>query len=555
MTVKVEDSSEVTEGMLEPGALRNVPALIETVFPAQKISFEAQTERKSVAAQTLTGLGSYWKGRKPLILVRAILLGSLLPPTKDKEADLAIYEKLLGFDDEGLARRALAANAFSVTYISERICISDPEYFFNGNRWRNDVTDEEKLNLYHQVLNTFDSYDEKSGFCKRPEEVDQEWLYEPVWPVVNRHFSYLNVKAQSVPELVEQLGVLRYGRRPRVGDTFSGGGSIPYEAARIGCDAYASDLNPVACMLSWGAFKSIGAPASERVEIEKSQKTAIENVEAEIDELGFERDAIGNRAKAYLYCLEVLCPQTGWKIPLSPSWIISPKYNVIAKLIPDHKDKKFDIKVVSGATKDQMREASKGTIHDGDMVYELDGATHRIRIKTLRGDYRGPNGDTINNLLHWEKSDFKPRVGDIFQERLYAIQWIKEQTINKSRQEFFYASVTTEDLRREQEVESFIANNLRPWQDEGLIPDMEIERGEETTRLLRERGWTHWHHLFNPRHLLINALFKKNLKADPKAMLLLPNVLDNNCKLCQWLPSQGGGLGGPARSITKCNTL
>lgn len=64
---------------LTPLALKDAPALIETVFPAQKVSFEAQAERKAVAAQTLTGLGSYWKGRKPLILVRAIVLGCLLP--------------------------------------------------------------------------------------------------------------------------------------------------------------------------------------------------------------------------------------------------------------------------------------------------------------------------------------------------------------------------------------------------------------------------------------------------------------------------------------------
>ena len=63
---------------LTPLALKDAPALIESVFPAQKVSFEAQTERKSVQSQTLTGLGSYWKGRKPLILVRAIVLACLL---------------------------------------------------------------------------------------------------------------------------------------------------------------------------------------------------------------------------------------------------------------------------------------------------------------------------------------------------------------------------------------------------------------------------------------------------------------------------------------------
>ena len=69
---------------LTPGALRDAPALIESVFPAQKVSFEAQKERKSQASQTLTALGSFWKGRKPLILVRAVVLGSLLPSTTSR---------------------------------------------------------------------------------------------------------------------------------------------------------------------------------------------------------------------------------------------------------------------------------------------------------------------------------------------------------------------------------------------------------------------------------------------------------------------------------------
>jgi putative DNA methylase len=97
-----------TTTTLTPLALKDAPALIETVFPAQKVSFESQSERKAVAAQTLTGLGSYWKGRKPLILVRAIVLASLLPPTDDAEADLALFEKLMAFDGESLARRALS---------------------------------------------------------------------------------------------------------------------------------------------------------------------------------------------------------------------------------------------------------------------------------------------------------------------------------------------------------------------------------------------------------------------------------------------------------------
>ena len=104
-----EAQVQPSEPTLQSRALADAPALIESVFPAQKVSFEAQKERKANLGQTLTGLGSYWKGRKPLILVRAIVLGSLLPPTGDPEQDLDLYERLMAFDAEGLARRALPA--------------------------------------------------------------------------------------------------------------------------------------------------------------------------------------------------------------------------------------------------------------------------------------------------------------------------------------------------------------------------------------------------------------------------------------------------------------
>ena len=71
-----------------PFAWRDRPSLIEKLLPAQKISAEAQKERKAGAGQTLTALGSYWKGRKPLILVKACVLGALLPATDDAEKDL-----------------------------------------------------------------------------------------------------------------------------------------------------------------------------------------------------------------------------------------------------------------------------------------------------------------------------------------------------------------------------------------------------------------------------------------------------------------------------------
>jgi len=86
---------------ITPHSLKDAPSLIERLWPAQKISKESEAERKSVSSQTLTGLGSYWKGRKPLILNRACILGALLPATDDPETDLEVFESLMLIDDRG----------------------------------------------------------------------------------------------------------------------------------------------------------------------------------------------------------------------------------------------------------------------------------------------------------------------------------------------------------------------------------------------------------------------------------------------------------------------
>src|SRR3989304_389929 len=77
---------------------------IETQFPVSKLSKESYKERKANNSQTLTGVGKWW-GRKPLVLLRAALLGLLLPASDDPKKDREIFLKLMTMDEEGLWRR------------------------------------------------------------------------------------------------------------------------------------------------------------------------------------------------------------------------------------------------------------------------------------------------------------------------------------------------------------------------------------------------------------------------------------------------------------------
>lgn len=381
-------------------------------------------------------------------------------------------------------------------------------------------------------------YRKRVDQARRPEEV-MDVVHLHIWESVNAH---LGTHAQSFPELVEQLGILRFGHRPRVGDTFCGSGQIPFEAARLGCDVYASDLNPIACMLTWGAFHIVGGSPDSRVELDCKQRQLIEKVQAEIDRLGVETDGHGWRTKAFLYCIETRCPQTGWMVPLIPSLIISRGKMAIAELVPDKQRKRYDIAVRTGVSIEELERAAKGSVRtdgrgqDTYLFHVVDGVEYRTKISTLRGDFRDSDGNG-NKLRLWEKSDFQPRPDDIFQERLYAIHWMRSKP-GKKTFDYEFRAVSKDDLTREQIVEEFVGKHLTDWQAKGWLPDMRIEPGYNNDQPIRERGWTHWHHLFNPRQLLVNGLI--NRYAATAALKLAVNQAANwNSKLSTWDGSPG----------------
>jgi putative DNA methylase len=498
---------------LTPHSWANRSALIESLFPVQKISVESFKEQMAGAGKTLTALGSYWKGRKPLILNKACILGCLLPATGDALKDLEVFELLMGMDPESLQKRL-----------------------------ENKIKGKEAENITDLLGG---SYQAQVYTASRPEEMPDSELYNHIWPTVNAH---LGTSAYSIPELIEQIGIARFGHRPKVADVFCGSGQIPFEAARLGCDVYASDLNPIACMLTWGAFNIVGAGKEKRDEIDKAQKKLAEQVQAEIDALGVESDGRGWRAKSFLYCVEVVCPESGWKVPLMPSFVISKGCKVVAKLLPVPAQKRYEIEVHYVGTDTELNEATLGTVQGNDIVHSPDGISiFRVSISSIRGDYKERN-ENKNRLRLWEKADFIPHHDDIFQERLYCIHWMKKKPTG-SKFIYQFRSVTEDDLAREQKVIDYVNTHLVEWQEKGFIPDMVIEAGDKTDEPIRTRGWTHWHHLWGCRQLLYLAIIRQHIDT-PEIFVLFSGLLDYTSKLCRWATSPKGNtkIGGGKRT-------
>lgn len=116
---------------------------------------------------------------------------------------------------------------------------------------------------------------------------------------------------------------------PLVVDPFAGGGSIPLEALRLGCDAFASDLNPVACLINKVLLEDIPRHGPELAEELRQVGAEVKAAaEKELTEF-YPLDLDGARPIAYLWARTVRCesPNCGAEIPLVRSFWLSKKAN------------------------------------------------------------------------------------------------------------------------------------------------------------------------------------------------------------------------------------
>ncbi len=185
---------------------------IEEQFPVSLVSKESYKERKAVAGQTLTGLGKWW-GRKPLILIRASILGMLMPASGDPQKDREIFLKILTMDNDGLWKRR--SKSVSAETLYQWLCDqgrnAEALELFNvtslgrvsWERKTSSVKRDEVLREYFDAL----SYDEKLSLCDRPEQI--EGPDAVVWAEINAH---LGTAAQNIQQLMDQLGQKRFGQ-------------------------------------------------------------------------------------------------------------------------------------------------------------------------------------------------------------------------------------------------------------------------------------------------------------------------------------------------------
>ena len=180
--------------------MSNKPRLIEHAFPLKQTSLTSVHE-KNVRHGHISTL-HIWPARRPLAACRAALLATLLPDPGTPEKRLELCERIGGKVVTKIERKKMP----------------------NGK-----MVERDKEEVEGGILSWIGT-EPKSGGKKK----------------ILEHRAAVEHRENELQWFRDEIRKANGGRVPRVLDPFAGGGAIPLEAMRLGCEATAVDINPVA---------------------------------------------------------------------------------------------------------------------------------------------------------------------------------------------------------------------------------------------------------------------------------------------------------------------
>lgn len=297
--------------------------LIEVDLPIKRISEHARRE-KSIRHGHISTLHIWW-ARRPLAACRAVICASLWPDPADplcpqefrKQAAHIITE----FAKKAVTDKALADHCSSDTW----------------RKWNKLARQENKIDPKkheHLILLRTALLDFIADFSNWDNTTIDE---------------YLETSRTLTQVAHEALGGSA-GAKPLVIDPFAGGGAIPLEALRVGADAFASDLNPVAVLLNKVVIEYIPKYGLKLLgEVKKLGEWINNEAKKELSKF-YPKDPDGAMPIAYLWARTIKCegPGCGTEIPLMRSlWISKRGENPVAlQLIPNNKKINLDIPAI-----------------------------------------------------------------------------------------------------------------------------------------------------------------------------------------------------------------
>jgi adenine-specific DNA methylase len=333
---------------------------------------------------------------------------------------------------------------------------------------------------------------------------------------------------KNYPELEKARALIREafgGRTPRVLDPFAGGGSIPLEALRLGCETYALDYNPVAVLINKAVLefpqkfarpdqvKTVSLPprlekhqlskaAGERTDnpllraVSAWGKWVLEEARKEL-EVFYPKDPNGSVPVGYYWMRTIPCqnPACGAEIPLTANWWLAKKdrKKLALRLIPNREERRVEAEIVGANGEPIDFDPEEGTVSRAHVRCPLCGGT--IDDKTTRKLFReGKSG-----------------------QRMMAVVLHHPSRMGKT-----YRLPTERDMQAYRAAEAALEQKRQAlWAEWGMdpVPDERITTPCHEVDRPPMYGMPTWGDLFNPRQKLALITFAEKVRQAHAKML------------------------------------
>ena len=600
--------------------------LIEAGFPCHQVGAETQRERGASSALPPLYYLHVWWARRPLTPSRAAILASLLPA----DADPDTFIKSLGI------RRYQAV--------------------IDGQRW-NLVTDTllkrlEKhddswsLPVDKYVIGAFSREKKRREACRKAiEQIEQAAPHladDPVlqgWntdsePLIREEFGddeileviesaadpalvTERIEFAKLDEVKKALGnAIRWDKEDLYGydraftnptrpvseserkvilDPTAGGGSIPFEALRLGHQVIANELNPVASVILKATLDfpfrfgkeliediaHYGGALKEAVESDMEPFTSfgplpddqiavlrhsLRSAPELIDDYAHEHDQTG-----LLYCRQVTCPHCGGDAPMLNSYWLAKEGEKVAIQIVTRPKKTVEFRP-HGIVRTERR---NGLIYsygpDGQEI--VDHPTKGTQTRTVTGGvgqcvhcHQAISGDEIKSQARGESEHgrwkdvlycvvgvrLEPKLDKHGKVQRYATGPRKGEV--KTQKVRYFRPPNEQDLKARAAAEAELERRRMDFEMKGLVPNEPFPEGNDMRPVTY--GMPTWADLFTPRQLLGHLTAMEQLQALKPQILgelgeekgravitylqfAIDKVVDYNCKQTRWHFSRG----------------
>ena len=441
--------------------------LIGKWFPITEVSVESVRERSTSQVPAINSL-HVWFARKPLCASRAAVLLSLVSPAVSNDRILKMLGIPLGVDMQKAQDSMIRAKAANV---------SMRESPFKWDRAFKHTPSEDELDWFKDELKKF--WSSEIFMC----------------------------------------------------DPMAGGGSIPFEAMRLGIPIVAGDLNPVAFVCLKGALEY-------PVRFGKKLIDAVRNFcreahEAAIIELeGFFPKKASEQIFTYLWVRTIRCPSCGLILPLSTHWWIA-------------RDKDEN-SVAMG-----LKVPKTGDRCDFEII--TNPVSHRLAPN--KGTARGGRAECprCHTVIAGEELKEEAQNGRMGHQLCCVCAKIGSSLRGHVKWNFRAPSI--EEIEAFEKAKKRLEQKLPNWEVRGIVPNEIIPEGLKTREPLNF-GMLRWCDLYNPRQLLIHLTYlEKFLQAKERmlsgkdreseeynfgvavvtlAAMVFDRCIDNNCLLSLW---------------------